>query len=150
MIRCAFSTVLLLVPIFLNATTLETRQMKLGGKTITVEIADTEESRAQGLMYRKSLKPDHGMLFVFENEMPRSFWMKNTFIPLSIGFFDRAKKLLVVLDMEPVQSVLEKNLKTYSSQVPAMYALEMERGWFQKNKIKPGNVTFELLPERQK
>lgn len=103
---------------------------------IKVEIADTPEKRARGLMFRKTLAEHEGMLFIFNEEEKRSFWMKNTFISLSIGFFDKEKKLLEIIDMDPVQSHNEKDLKVYQSNIKAMYALEVPRGWFKRKKIK--------------
>ena len=66
----------------------EKRKIHLGGKTVVVEIADTDERRAYGLMFRNSLPKDEGMLFIFEDERIRSFWMKNTLIPLSIAYIN--------------------------------------------------------------
>ncbi len=114
------------------------------GKKIKVEIAQTPVEKAQGLMNRKSLPKDSGMLFIFPGEQPMSFWMKNTYIPLTIGFFDSKMKLLETLDMEPhFGPVSDENLPHYNSTRNAKYALEMEKGWFSKNKIKPGS-TFKL------
>lgn len=107
-------------------------------KKLQVEVVESEEERAKGLMFRKSLPADHGMLFVFENEARLSFWMKNTFIPLSIGFFDKDKKLVDVQDMEPVRSEMQTELPSYVSRKPAKYALEVNRGWFQRHGIKMG------------
>lgn len=112
--------------------------ISVGSKKISVEIARTPNQLATGLMYRKSLDSDSGMLFIFESERPLSFWMKNTFIPLSIGFFSADKKLLEVLEMEPVGSVMQLDIPRYQSSKPAQYALEMTKGWFSKNKIKVG------------
>lgn len=123
--------------------TFEKRQIRLGGKTVTVEIADTDEKRARGLMFRESLLKDHGMLFIFDSERELSFWMKNTLIPLSIGYFDKDKKLLEVQEMSPA-IIGEMFPRTYKSRKPAMYALEMEKGWFSKNGIKEG-TTFSFV-----
>lgn len=120
---------------------LKLQLLQIGDQIITVEVADTIESRRQGLMYRRSLPENQGMLFVFPTQRPLSFWMKNTWIPLSIGFFDSQRKLLNILDMQP-ESLLVKNPKSYASHGPAQYALEMNKGWFAKNKITPG-MTFE-------
>lgn len=120
---------------------LKLQLLQIGDQIITVEVADTIESRRQGLMYRRSLPENQGMLFVFPTQRPLSFWMKNTWIPLSIGFFDSQRKLLNILDMQP-ESLLVKNPKSYVSHGPAQYALEMNKGWFAKNKITPG-MTFE-------
>lgn len=118
----------------------ETKRILLGGKTITVEIADNDQRRVQGLMFRKSLAPDQGMLFIFDSERVLGFWMKNTLIPLSIGYFDSSKRLINVHEMTPeVAGRAEHQLKTYRSSRPALYALEMEKNWFSKNKIKPGS-----------
>lgn len=114
------------------------RKIKVGKHELTVEVADTEEKITRGLMYRKEpLKDDAGMIFIFSNERMRTFWMKNTFIPLSIGFFDQAKKLVHFTQMQAVRSEMETP-KTYSSKKPAMYVLEVAPGWFERKKIKRG------------
>lgn len=124
----------------------ETRKIQLGGQIITIEIADTDAKRERGLMFRESLPDGHGMLFVFEDERKLSFWMKNTLIPLSIGYFDKNRRLNEVHEMVP--AVLgERELKTYSSRLPAMYALEMPKGWYSKHRIKSGTAfTFVRKP----
>jgi len=121
----------------------EQRRIRIGEKTVTVEIADTDEKRARGLMFRKSLPKDHGMLFVFDSEQVLSFWMKNTLIPLSIGFFDKDKKLIDIQEMVPAVAG-DMFPRTYKSSKPAMYALEMEKGWFSENGIKLG-ATFSFV-----
>lgn len=114
------------------------------GKKMTVEIAQTPEEKAKGLMYRTSLPKNSGMLFVFPVEQTLSFWMKNTYLPLTIGFFDAQKKLLETQDMHPpLGPAADDQLKHYASAAPALYALEVEQGWFHKNAIKPG-ITFKL------
>lgn len=104
-------------------------------KSLNIELAQTPEQQQFGLMYIHKLKPNEGMLFDFGTESKRSFWMKNTFIPLSIGYFDAQGKLFEIIDMEPVKSELETP-KSYPSSKPARYALEMNQGWFMKNGIK--------------
>lgn len=123
-----------------------TQKLKLGTQTLKVEIADTQELSSRGLMFRHKLPENQGMLFIFEGEQPRSFWMKNTFIPLSIGFFNSKKVLVDIQDMEPAKSEMDQNPKSYLSRSPAQYALEVNQGWFQKNKIKLGD-RFELVGE---
>ncbi|MFN7729033.1 MAG: DUF192 domain-containing protein [Bdellovibrio sp.] len=117
----------------------KTQKIEVANVPLLVEVADTPQRLARGLMFRTSLGEGKGMLFIFENEEIRGFWMKNTFVPLSIGFFDRNKKLLEIQDMEPVKSEMELNPPSYTSNAPAMYALEVPRGWFQKHKIKIGD-----------
>ena len=115
-----------------------------GGKKITVEVAQTQEEKSRGLMFRTRLDKDTGMLFVFSEEQRLSFWMKNTYIPLTIGFFNKKRKLLETQDMlPPLGPISDGQLKNYASASPALYALEMERGWFTQNKIKIGE-TFKL------
>lgn len=122
--------------------TFQKRKIKIGPRTVVVEIADTDERRAFGLMFREKLPPDEGMLFIFDDERQRSFWMLNTLVPLSIGYFSRDKKLKEVIDMQP--GVLgAARPKTYPSQTKAMFALEMNAGWFDRNKIRPG-VSFKF------
>lgn len=141
----AFLGLFFYLPLFAQSPNFSKRQIVLGGKTLTVEISETPEQRQQGLMHRKVLEEDSGMLFIFDRPQQLSFWMKNTLIPLSIGFFDKDKKLLNVKQMHPPKSMLlqDHQLERYSSEGPAKYALEMNIGWFKSNKIKSGaNFTW--------
>lgn len=113
----------------------EKKKLQIGSQTVSVEIADNSEKSAQGLMYRKELKEGDGMLFVFPDEQIRSFWMKNTFVPLSIGYFNAKKELIDIQDMEPAESEMQSQFPTYVSKGPARYALEVPKGWFAKHKI---------------
>lgn len=119
------------------------KKLLLKGQELTVEIADTNEKHQLGLMFRKSLNEKQGMLFIFEEEKPLSFWMKNTFIDLDIGFFDRQKALINVRSMSAVTSVMESELPSYTSNGPALYALEVPKGWFDRHKVSVG-ATFIL------
>lgn len=103
-------------------------------KKLLVEIARTEKEKAHGLMFRTKLAENEGMLFIYEEEEILSFWMKNTFIPLSIAFIDRHGRIIDMKDMEPF------SLDTHRSARPAQYALEVNKGWFQKNGIKIGDM----------
>ncbi|MGE0762891.1 MAG: DUF192 domain-containing protein [Bdellovibrionales bacterium] len=109
----------------------------LGQKELQVEMADTAEARSQGLMYRRTMPFNQGMLFVFGMEQSLTFWMKNTYMPLSIGFFNSQLELVDIQDMQP-ESMLVKELPRYTSRKPARLALEMNQGWFAKNKIAVG------------
>jgi uncharacterized membrane protein (UPF0127 family) len=112
---------------------LPTVSLSINGHKITAEVAATDEHRARGLMQRFSLKPDHGMVFVFERAEPQAFWMKNTFIPLSIAFIGADGRIINVDDMAPQDET------THWSKGPARYALEMRKGWFGERGIKPGD-----------
>ena len=120
--------------------------IQLGQKKILVEIAETNQQLEYGLMHRTSLKEDQGMLFIFKDEQILSFWMKNTLIDLSIGYFSGKKVLNEVIEMKST-SFLETNFPSYPSQQPAMYALEMNKGWFNKNKIKT-KAAFKFLDRK--
>lgn len=121
-----------------NGVSFEKGKLVLNGKVITVELAKTAAQHEQGLMYRRSLPQDQGMLFIFEDEDIRYFWMKNTYIDLSIGYFNRRRILVDVQEMKAM-SVIDTRPPTYPSAKPAMYALEMTKGWFKKNKVKIGD-----------
>jgi uncharacterized membrane protein (UPF0127 family) len=109
-----------------------TVQIRIGGVAVSAEIADNEELRARGLMHRDSLVEDHGMLFVYGTAQVRSFWMRNTRIPLDIAFIDANGVIINIEHMEPQSD------QNYFSQGPMMYALEMSQGWFEANDVKPG------------
>lgn len=119
-----------------NATpepVLPTASLSVNGTPITVELADTPDLRRQGLMERPALKPDHGMLFVYPDERPRSFWMKNTPLPLSIAFLDTQGRIVRIADMAPLDET------STPSRYPAMYALEMDQGWFTRKGVAAGD-----------
>ncbi len=107
-------------------------QLTLGGTHVAVEVASTPRERATGLMGRASLPADSGMLFVYPDESERSFWMKNTPLALSIAFMDSKGRIVHIADMRPMDE------NPVSSLRPAMYALEMTRGWFDDHGVKVG------------
>jgi hypothetical protein len=115
------------------AATLPTVTLTINAQKIVAEVASTPQQRATGLMHRFSLQQDHGMLFVFERPEPLSFWMKNTFIPLSIAFLDATGRILNIEDMVPQTETM------HWSRGPALYALEMRRGWFLERGIRAGD-----------
>ena len=104
-------------------------QLVLGGSSVTAEVADDPKERAVGLMGRTQLPENHGMIFVYPDEQVRSFWMKNTPIPLSIAFMDRLGRVVHLAELTP------NELTPVSSEVPAMYALEMSAGWFKSHDV---------------
>ncbi len=112
---------------------LPTLQLSINGHRLVAETASTVEARTIGLMRRFSLKPDHGMIFVFAAPQPLTFWMKNTYVPLSIAFIGADGKILNIDDMAPQTET------GHSSQGIALYALEMKRGWFAERGIIAGS-----------
>lgn len=122
-----------------NTIKFEKEKIQIGSKKITVEIAKSRAQHEHGLMFRDHLAADSGMLFIFDEEMPLSFWMKNTYIDLSIAYIGKDKKIVDILDMKSTTSI-ETNYPSYPSSKPAMYALEMNKGWFAKNQIKVGDL----------
>ena len=99
------------------------------GRRFKVEIADDEASRTRGLMFRDTLAEDRGMLFVFENEQPLAFWMKNTKIPLDIIYFDDERRMVSVSTAPPCTTPQCPN---YPSAAPARYTLELKAGTARK------------------
>lgn len=124
----------------MHAADLPTTTLTINGQKVMAEVVSTPEQRATGLMNRFSLQPDHGMLFVFEQSQPLGFWMKNTFIPLSIAFIDVDGKIVNIEDMRP------QDESTHWSRGVALYALEMKQGWFAGKKIAAGDVIKGLPP----
>jgi uncharacterized membrane protein (UPF0127 family) len=102
---------------------------------VRVEVADNVFERARGLMYRKALGANRGMLFVYPEEQRLSFWMKNTLIPLSIAYIDSKRRVVDIQDMKP----LDDEPPSYVSADPAQYALEVNRGFFKKRGVKVGD-----------
>jgi uncharacterized membrane protein (UPF0127 family) len=107
-----------------------------GGKVeLRVEIADDPPEQTRGLMERTALGEDRGMLFVYPDEEVRSFWMKNTLIPLSIAFIASDGSIVDLQDMKP----LDDDPPHYVSAEPARYALEVNKGYFEEHGIKVGD-----------
>jgi uncharacterized membrane protein (UPF0127 family) len=102
--------------------------------SLEAELARSEQERARGLMYRKSLEDGKGMLFIFDRDQVMSFWMKNTLVPLSIAFIASDGRILEIKDMEPL------NLSTISSERSVRYALEVPQGWFSRAGIAIGDI----------
>jgi uncharacterized membrane protein (UPF0127 family) len=111
--------------------------VEIGGERFSVEIADTRETQALGLMFREEMADDHGMLFVFPNEAPRSFWMKNCRISLDIMYFDKDLKMVSAsLDTPPCRV---NRCPSYPSKAPTMYVLELNAGMAAKLGIGVGD-----------
>ena len=107
-------------------------------KTVNAEIADSPAGWETGLMYRKSLAPDSGMLFIFPDEDYRSFWMKNTLIPLDMLFISANG---TIVDMkESFQPCKADPCESYRSKEKAMYVLEVNAGFARENDIQEGNA----------
>ena len=117
-----------------DATELPSVALRIRGHKLTAEVAATNETRMTGLMHRFSLKPDHGMLFVFREPQQQAFWMKNTFVALSIAYIDVQGQIVNIEDMAP------QTENTHPSKGPVLYALEMKKGWFKERGIEPGAV----------
>lgn len=119
---------------------LPTLTLMVDGHPVVAEIADSPAEREIGLMHRKKLEPDHGMLFVYPEERMRGFWMKNTVIPLSIAFVASGGRVVHVAEMKALDETV------VPSEYPAMYALEMEHGWFAAHAVLPGAEITGLPP----
>lgn len=153
-LKCIIATLLLINTAFGSAiatdsvVTFKKVSIELGykklRKTIKVELAETQEQHARGLMFRKKLKSNEGMLFVFTDEITREFWMKNTLIDLDIGYFNKKNQLIDIQQMAAQNSVMQLSVPTYPSKQPAMYALEMAKGWFKKNSF-PEGTTLKII-----
>jgi len=115
-----------------HADPLLTYPLKIGRHPLRAEVASTPDERQAGLMHRRSLGEDQGMVFVFERPGLWGMWMKNTFIPLSVAFIDESGRILNIEDMEPHTE------DSHNAIAPARYALEMNKGWFTKRGIRPG------------
>ena len=100
---------------------------------LKAEVAADANSRTIGLMNRFSLKPDQGMIFVFAQNEQLGFWMRNTFVPLSIAYIDNKGVILNIVDMKPQDEA------SHPSSGPAMFALEMKQGWFKERGILAGD-----------
>jgi uncharacterized membrane protein (UPF0127 family) len=124
---------------------LPTIQLKAGMHLIRAEVAADNASRMQGLMHRQSLGANAGMLFIFDEAAVHCMWMKNTLIPLSVAFIDASGTIINIADMQPHSE------QSHCASTPAVFALEMTKGWFAQRGVKPGTKLGgmeKLAPQR--
>jgi uncharacterized membrane protein (UPF0127 family) len=117
-------------------------ELGAGMYRIEAEVAHTPQTRQLGLMNRKSMPAQRGMVFVFERDATHCMWMKNTFLPLSVAFVDAQGKVVNIEDMQPHSEV------NHCAAEPVRFALEMNQGWFRERGIAPGDTLrgFDRLP----
>lgn len=128
---------LLVTPTFAQQK-LPIKKYSFGIYVIEAEMATTEAQRAVGLMNRKQMGQNEGMMFIFDRPARQCMWMKNTLMPLSVAFIDDND---VVINIEEMLPHSEQN---HCASKPALKALEMNAGWFKRKNIKPGSK-IELL-----
>lgn len=108
--------------------------LRVGGRPLTVWIADTEPSRRLGLMHVREMPETRGMLFIYPRTARRSFWMKNTYVPLSLAYITSDGRVDQLWDMEPLQTQ-----RVYPSRAAVRYVLEVNQGWFERHGVKVGD-----------
>lgn len=106
--------------------------LQLSGHKLAAEVASTEAERSRGLMHRRMLPENRGMLFVFPQSALHAMWMVNTYVPLSVAFLDAEGVIINIEDMTPLTQT------PHPASRPAKYALEANRGWFSKRGIQAG------------
>ncbi|MGH1469458.1 MAG: DUF192 domain-containing protein [Bdellovibrionales bacterium] len=116
-----------------------TKQITVKNIPLKVAVADNTAKRSRGLMFVSKWDKYQGMIFIFDNDQKRSFWMRNTLLPLSLGFYDGKKKLLEIKDLSPAKSLAQKEVESVQSSEKARYVLEVPQGWFKKNKVEIGS-----------
>ena len=109
---------------------------------LQLEWADTPQERMRGLMERSHLPENAGMMFMFESAKPQCFWMKNTLIPLSVGFINPQGKLVQIEDMQP------QTLDHHCTKEPVLYALEVNQGWFERHQVKLQSQVLQTPPAK--
>ena len=114
-------------------------RLQSGAVELEVEVALTYRQKSTGLMFREELADDRGMIFVYSTNRILSFWMKNTYIPLSIAYLCADGVIQEIYDMNPL------SLDTVHSSLPVRYALETPQGWFKQAGLEPGD-RFEFPP----
>ena len=116
-----------------GAQKLPSIRLGAGMHVIQAELAQSPEERSIGLMFRKTMATNDGMLFAFEQAGQQCFWMKNTLLPLSAAFIADDGSVVNIEDMKP------RTLDSHCSNKPVRFVLEMNEGWFAKRGIKPGS-----------
>lgn len=140
-LRFCFAILLPLLNCFILSSCRQKDMVCLGSTCVRVEKAVNEQQRSRGLMYRRSLEKDRGMLFVFDNEDRYGFWMKNTRIPLDIIWIDSSGRIVhIARDVPPCKS---RECPSYHPDSPARYVLEVNAGFCREHGISEDDtVTF--------
>jgi uncharacterized membrane protein (UPF0127 family) len=112
---------------------LPTVRLTAGIHVVQAEVATAPDERAAGLMFRKEMAANAGMLFGFEQPAVHCFWMRNTVLPLSIAFIADDGSIVNIADMQP------QTTESHCAEKPVRFALEMNQGWFTKRGLKPGS-----------
>ncbi|MBI4624333.1 MAG: DUF192 domain-containing protein [Verrucomicrobia bacterium] len=107
--------------------------IKIGDKVVRLQLAVRPEEMERGLMDRRDLGRDDGMIFIYEKSQRMQFWMRNTPTPLDIGFFDQGGKLEEIYPLYPFD---ERTVSSRSEEL--RFAVEMNQGWYRDNGVKPG------------
>lgn len=128
---CAGVLLAAAVPVFADSQMPRT-ELSVGMYRIEAEVAASQDNRMVGLMQRRSMPPNHGMLFVFAEPQRHCMWMKNTLLPLSVAFMDEQGRILNVEDMQP------QTEDNHCAAGPARFALEMNLGWFRQKGLGAG------------
>jgi len=128
--------VILLIPACMQKQPTLVIHSAAGDHQVKVEVVTRSDEMARGLMYRRSLEKDSGMLFIFRQEEPQSFWMKNTLIPLDMIFISRD---LVIVDITTMQPCITDPCPDYTSRQPAQYVLEINAGYCRSHAIAIGD-----------
>lgn len=131
--RSLLGAALALAAVTAAAQNLPVMELTAGFHRIEAEVAANNAARMQGLMQRKSMPAQRGMLFVFDQDAQHCMWMKNTFLPLSVAFLDAQGRILNIEDMQP------QTEDNHCAAKPARYALEMNVGWFAQRGIGRGD-----------
>lgn len=108
-------------------------ELSIGVHRVQAEVVNTEAARMHGLMGRRTLPRQQGMLFVFDSENRHCMWMKNTLIPLSVAFVDDQGRIVNIEEMAP------QTEDNHCAARPVRYALEMNGGWFRERRLGPGD-----------
>ncbi len=129
-----------------NSPQMDLQRVKLtaGMYLIDAQVALTPEQRQIGLMFRKDMPQQEGMIFVFEQAAPQCFWMKNTLLPLTAAFVADDGTIVNLADMKP------QTTDSHCSAEPVRYVLEMNKGWFAKKGIKAGSKLVGALFETKR
>ena len=108
--------------------------IKIGARTVKMQVAALPAEQQQGLMFRKTMGSDEGMIFIFTSPQQMGFWMRNTTLPLDIGYIDPTGELKEIYPMYPLD---ERSVNSRSHSI--QFCLEMNQGWFKANGVKPGD-----------